>query len=101
VLLAHLNAKPILIKRIQEEQGRHTSSIKIIGEVKKENQIDYSLKENGILMYNKKLCVIEMDELKNETLEEACSLFYTMHLVVLKCIKYWNRVIGKREWNRI
>jgi hypothetical protein len=42
-----------------------------------------------------------MDELKNETLEEACSLFYTMHLVVLKCIKYWNRVIGKREWNRI
>ena len=92
VFLAHLNAKPILINRIQEEQGRDTSLIKTIGEVKKENQIDYSVRENvrenGVLMYNNKLCIIEMDELKKETLKEAHSSFYTMHLVVLKCIKY-------------
>jgi hypothetical protein len=88
VLLTHLNAKPILINRIKEEQGRHTSSIKIIGEVKKENQIAYSVRENVILMYNNKLCVIEMDELKKETLEEAYSSFYIMHLIVRKCLKY-------------
>lgn len=39
-------------------------------------------------MYNNKLCVIEMDELKKETLEEAYSSFYIMHLVVRKCLKY-------------
>ena len=88
VFLAHLDAKPILINRIQEEQGRDTSLIKTIGEVKKENQIDYSVRENGVLMYNNKLCIIEMDELKKETLKEAHNSFYTMHLVVLKCIKY-------------
>lgn len=92
-----MNAKSILINRIQEEQGRNTSLIKIIDEVKKENQIDYSIRENGVLIYNKKLCVIEMDELKKETLEEAHSLFYIIHLVVLKCIKYLNRVISRRE----
>ena len=41
---------------------------------------DYSIKENGEMYYNNRLCVPNDKEVKNKLLYEAHNTIFTMHL---------------------
>ena len=68
----------------------------VIGKLNK----SFSLGENGVLRYKGRLCVPNIDGLRNRILEEAHGSPYSIHPVQQKCImtleKYFCWKVSKR-----
>ena len=78
-LLATLRVRPILVERVREAQTQDGRLMRIIDEVKKEERSDFSLGDDGTLMYGDRLCVPDVESLKREIMEEAHCSAYSMH----------------------
>ena len=79
VLLAKLKAQPVLKQMIVYAQKDDVKLQKKVQLVRKGVKIDCSIKENGEVYYNNRLCVLDDKEVKNKLLYEAHDTLFTMH----------------------
>ena len=79
VLLAQLKAQPVLKQMIVDAQKDDVELQKKIQLVRDGVKTDYSIKENGEVYYNNRLCVLDDKEVKNKLLYEAHNTIFTMH----------------------
>ena len=78
-LLATFHVRPILINRIRELQTQDSTKIKLKREAESGQLEGFSIRADGTLMMDHRLCVLDVGELKKEILEEAHSSAYAMH----------------------
>uniref|UniRef100_A0A2N9G9V6 CCHC-type domain-containing protein n=1 Tax=Fagus sylvatica TaxID=28930 RepID=A0A2N9G9V6_FAGSY len=78
-LLAHLNLRPTLLERIIGAQGKDHKLVKINKAVKRGERSNFSIRSDGTLLYDHRVCVPNDGELRKEILEEAHCMTYTMH----------------------
>jgi hypothetical protein len=78
-LIANLRVRPLLCEKIQNAQEQDVQLQQIRSEVQQGKRPEFSIQENGMLMYDKRICVPDLPELKKEILEEAHCSPYAMH----------------------
>ncbi|CAL1410109.1 unnamed protein product [Linum trigynum] len=77
-LLATLKVRPMLQERIEEKQGEDTELGKYKKRVLEGKDTKFELVD-GVLMYQGRLCVPDVDKLRKDILDEAHSAPYAMH----------------------
>ena len=78
-LLAQLNLRPTLLERIIGAQGKDHKLVKINEAVKRGERSNFSIRSDGTLLYDHRVCVPNDGELRKEIPEEAHCMTYTMH----------------------
>ena len=78
VLLATWKVRPVLREKIQQRHASNPQLLSLIDRVKQGEVTTFTL-DSGVLMLNHRLCVPDVDGLRNEILDEAHSTVYTMH----------------------
>src|SRR3989442_11450547 len=78
VLLATWKVRPVLREKIQQRQASDPQLLSLIDRVKLGEVTTFTL-DSGVLRLNDRLCVPDVDGLRNEILDEAHSTVYTMH----------------------
>ena len=68
-----------MVERIREAQAQDAHLSKIVEEVKSGSRDDFSLQEDGTLMFGDRLCIPNVEDLKREIMEEAHCSAYSMH----------------------
>ena len=99
VLLATWKVRPVLREKIQQRQANDPQLLSLIDRVKLGEVTTFTL-DNGVLMLNHRLCVPDVDGLRNEILDEAYGTVYTMHpgatkmYLSVKTHYWWPRMRG-------
>lgn len=78
-LLAHFQARPILIDQIREVHDQDMKLIKIKEDVKNRLQTDFSPRDDGTLVMGSRLYMLNNFDLKNQILEKAHNSACAMH----------------------
>ena len=78
-LIAAFHVRPVLIDKVREAQFQDFYLSKLKEKVQVGLQPDFSLKEDGTLMFGNRLCVPDDEDLKQEILDEAHNSAYAMH----------------------
>src|SRR3989442_13240031 len=78
VLLATWRVRPVLKEKIQQRQASDPQLLSLIDRVKLGEVTTFTL-DSGVLMLNHRLCVPDVDGIRNEILDEAHNTIYTMH----------------------
>ena len=78
-LLATLKVRPIMVERVKKAQIQDSHLCKVIEEVKSGLRPNFSLREDGTLMFEERICVPNVEDLKREIMEEAHYFAYSMH----------------------
>ena len=79
-LLAQLKAQPVLKQMIIDAQKKDEELQKKVQLVRANDKTDFSVREDGSLYFQNRLCVLADNELKKELLHEAHNSIFTMHL---------------------
>nr|XP_033510282.1 uncharacterized protein LOC117275035 [Nicotiana tomentosiformis] len=79
-ILASLQVKPVPLEQAKEAQKLVEKLVKLIKEVQNGEKLDFKLREDGVLLYQNRLCVPKNDKLRKEILSEAHTSPYAMHL---------------------
>ena len=78
-ILAQLKAQPVLKQMIIDAKKNDEEMQKNVQLVRDGDKIDFSVKEDGILYFQNRLCVPANNELKKKLLCEAHNTVFTMH----------------------
>ena len=78
-LLAQLKAQPILKQMIIDAHKKDEELKKKVRLVRYNDKTDFSVREDGSLYFQNRLCVPTNNELKKELLHEAHNSVFTMH----------------------
>lgn len=78
-LLASFQVWLVLIEWVRESQIYEPYLMKIRGEVDHDLKIDFVIRGDGALVMDTRLCVLALNELKREILDEAYNFPYAMH----------------------
>ena len=78
-LLAQLNLRLTLLERIIGAQEKDHKLVKINEAVKRGERLMFSIRSDGTLLYDHRVCVPNDGELRKEIPEEAHCMTYTMH----------------------
>ena len=79
VILANMTvSEPTFIQRIKDSQLQDPDLVKIVEQIVKCPNFRIS---EGVLYFHDRLCVPNIDDLKNEIMTEAHSTKYSMHRV--------------------
>ena len=100
-LLAAFHVRPVLVDRVRQSQAQDLYLMKIKAEIEAGQQSTFSIKDDGTLILGRRLCVLEVGDLKRGIMEEAHSSAYAMHPGSTKMYRtlryhYWWRGM-KRE----
>ena len=79
MLLAQLKAQLVLKQMIVDAQKDDVELQKKVQLVREGVKTDYSVKENGEVYYNNKLCGLDDKEVKNKLLYEDHNTVFTLH----------------------
>ena len=79
-ILAQLKAQPILKQMIIDAQKNDEEMQKKVQMVRDGYKTDFSVKEDGNLYFQNRLCVPDDKELKKKLIFEAHNTVFTMHL---------------------
>ena len=79
VMLAHLQVRPLLLNRVREFQLQNDQLKKIRQQVVDKVSTNFSILDDGNLMFRNWFCISNESKLKNDILEEAHQLLYAMH----------------------
>ncbi|XP_050233220.1 uncharacterized protein LOC126681708 [Mercurialis annua] len=77
-LIAQLSVRPTLIDRIRELQGEDPQLKRVMEEVEKGRCQDFSV-VNGTLKYSTRLCVPDIENLRQKIMEETHGSTYSIH----------------------
>ena len=78
-ILAQLKVQPVLKQMIIDAQKNDEERHKKVQLVRDSDKTHFSVKENGSLYFQNKLCVSADNELKKKLLYEAHNTSFTMH----------------------
>ena len=78
-LFASFQLRPILVDHILKAQLEDPYLMSMRKKVEKEEQSDFSIRDDGALVIGSRICVPATEELKRQILEEAHSSSYAMH----------------------
>ncbi|KAJ8771673.1 hypothetical protein K2173_026850 [Erythroxylum novogranatense] len=78
VLLATLTLRPMLLDRIRRVQDKDPVLVRLIEKIKADSSSEFELRD-GTLWIGQRLCVLDVDDLRREILEEAHMAAYAMH----------------------
>ncbi|XP_050238318.1 uncharacterized protein LOC126687806 [Mercurialis annua] len=96
-LIAQLSVRPTLIDRIRELQGEDPQLKRVMEEVEKGKCQDFSV-VNGTLKYGTRLCVPDIENLRQKIMEETHGSTYSIHPGSTKMYRdikemyWWNRM---------
>ena len=79
VILAHIQVRPLLLDHIRELQMQDDQLKKIRQQVVDKVNTDFSLLNDGTLMFGNQFCIPNESKIKNDILEEAHQSLYAMH----------------------
>ena len=76
--------------------------IKLRAEIEGGKKQEFQIRDDGVIVRGSRMCVLEIDELKREIMEEAHSSAYAMHPGSTKMYKtlkerYWWNGMKKRK----
>ncbi|KAL0536903.1 hypothetical protein IC582_025866 [Cucumis melo] len=78
-LLAQFQVWSFLVTEIVRSQSEDSNLQKKLGKSKKGLEVEFELRTDGVIVIQGRLCVPNINELKNAILEEAHSSAYVMH----------------------
>ena len=76
---AHVSVRPLLATRIRDSQSQDPFLEKKRKDVRDGKSDDFCIVNDGTLLYKQRLCVPNVEGLKEEILDEAHNSIYTMH----------------------
>ena len=79
VLLAHLSARSLLVKQIQEKQKIDEELLREMHKLEKGEDNGFRIRADGTLEFQGRLCVPKDPALRKNILEEAHSSVFTVH----------------------
>ena len=93
-IVVELIARPDLLNRVLEAQKNDEKISVIVSQIGEGKGTEFSMKEDGSLYYNDRVCVTNDSELKKVILEEAYSGSFAMHPGSIKMyqdlkVSYW------------
>ena len=93
-LLATFHVRPLLVDQILVGQSQDPQMIKLKEEIEKGKKAEFQIRDDGLIVKGRRMCVPEYGELKRYIMEEAHSFAYAMHLSSTKMYKtlkehYW------------
>ena len=94
-LFSSFQLRLVLVDRILEEQLEDPYLMSMRKKVEEGEQSDFSIRDDGALVISSKLCVLAIEKLKRQILEEAHSSSYAMHPV---STKMYNTLKGYYWW---
>ncbi|XP_055824359.1 uncharacterized protein LOC129892847 [Solanum dulcamara] len=74
-----LQVKSVLLEQVKEAQKLDEKLGKLIKEAQIREKLDFKLREDGVLLYQNRLCVPKDENLRKEILDEAHTSPYAMH----------------------
>ena len=83
-LLAQFRVRSVLRDRIKAAQSRDPILVELEENVRLEKFTDFTLDDEGILWISGRLCIPDMDNLREEILEEAHFSAYSIHSGAIK-----------------
>ena len=92
-VICSVKAEHVLKQMIVDAQKDDVELQKKVQLVREGVKTDYSIKENGEVYYNNKLCVPDDEEVKNKLLYEAHNTILTMHLGGTKMYQEFKTVL--------
>ncbi len=96
--LANLEVKPTLADDIKEAQEGHKSIEGLKSKVREGKAPGFSIDEQGVLWYGKRLCVPNKAELKDLILQEAHDTPYSIHPGGTKMYQDWPTSKSSLPW---
>jgi hypothetical protein len=93
-LLAHVEARSSLVDNIKETQDKDPYLKKVIEDIKLGKVSEFKIDSEGMLRFDTRLCVPNIEDLRKKILEEAHRSSYTIHPGSTKMYKdlkenYW------------
>ena len=78
-MVAEFTAKPYLLNRVLEAQKNDKKIVAIVNQNRVGKETEFTMKDDGFLYYEDRVCVPNDDELNKSILEEAHSRSFAMH----------------------
>ena len=78
-LVAAFHVRPVLVDRVRDLQAQDPYLMKLRSKIEAGQQSNFTLRGDGTLVLDQRLCVPGVIELKKEIMEEAHSSAYAMH----------------------
>ena len=79
MFLAHVEVKFPLVDQIVEAQARDASRSKLLEKLEKEGESEFAMNEQGVLTYQGRVWVPEIDGMRQQLMQIAHSSSYAMH----------------------
>ena len=77
--LATFHVRPLLVDQILAEQSQDPRMTKLKEEIEKGTNVEFQIRDDGMIVKGQRMCVPEYGELKKDIMEEAHSSAYAMH----------------------
>ncbi|KAL0434126.1 UNVERIFIED_CONTAM: hypothetical protein Slati_2746900 [Sesamum latifolium] len=99
-LLAVLQLKPDFVDQIKEAQTRDPFLLRMLERMKQGKKPNFSIKADGLIVNGERVCVPNIDGLREEILREAHNAPYAMHPGTVKMYRnlrpyYWWQTMKK------
>ena len=78
-ILAHIQVRPLLLNRIWELQMQDDQLKKFRQQVMDKVSTNFSLLDDGTLMFRNRFCILNESKIKNDILEKAHQSLYAIH----------------------
>ncbi|KAL0458139.1 UNVERIFIED_CONTAM: RNA-directed DNA polymerase [Sesamum latifolium] len=78
-LLAALQLKPDFVDQIKEAQTRDPLLLRMLERMKQDKKPNFSIRADGVIVNGERVCVPDVDGLREEILREAHNAPYAMH----------------------
>ncbi|KAL0431629.1 UNVERIFIED_CONTAM: Transposon Tf2-12 polyprotein [Sesamum radiatum] len=99
-LLAALQLKPDFVDQIKEAQTRDHFLLRMLERMKQGKKPNFSIRADGVIVNGERVCVPDIDGLREEILQEAHNAPYAMHPGMVKMYRnlrpyYWWQTMKK------
>ena len=78
-VVTELISRPSLLNRVLEAQRKDEKIAAIISQIGNGKEIEFTVNEDGVLYYKDRVCVLDDNDLRKATLEEAHSGSFAIH----------------------
>ena len=78
-IVTELIARPNLLNRVLEAQKKYEKIAAIVSQIGNGKEIEFTVKEDGVLYYKDQVCVLDDNDLRKSILEEAHSGSFAIH----------------------
>ncbi|KAL0456204.1 UNVERIFIED_CONTAM: Transposon Tf2-12 polyprotein [Sesamum latifolium] len=99
-LLAALQLKPDFVNQIKEAQTRDPFLLRMLERMKQGKKLNFSIRADGVIVNGERVCVPDVDGLREEILREAHNASYAIHPGTVKMYRnlrpyYWWQTMKK------